>query len=82
MSKRPISPLRQRMLEDMTVRRIGEKTRANYIRHVETFTAFLGRSPDTARAEDVRRFQVPLTGTGVGPRPPATPTLRSTRCAR
>jgi site-specific recombinase XerD len=67
MSERPISPLRQRMLEDMTVRRIGEKTRSNYIRHVATFTAFLGRSPDTATAEDVRHFQVHLTGTGVGP---------------
>ena len=67
MSERHISPLRQRMLEDMTVRRIGEKTKSNYIRHVESFTAFLGRSPDTATAEDVRRFQVHLTGAGVGP---------------
>ena len=67
MSERPISPLRQRMLEDMTVRRIGEKTRSNYIRHIAAFTAFPGRSPDTATAEDVRRFQVHLTGTGVGP---------------
>ena len=67
MSERPISPLRQRMQEDLTVRRISEKTRSNYIRHVATFTAFLDRSPDTATAEDVRRFQVHLTGTGVGP---------------
>ena len=37
MSERPISPLRQRMLEDMTVRKLGEKTRRNYIRHVEAF---------------------------------------------
>ena len=65
MSERPTSPLRQRMLEDMTVRWIGEKTRANCIRHAATFTAFLGRSPDTATAEDVRRFQVHLTGTSV-----------------
>jgi hypothetical protein len=43
MSERPISPLRQRMLEDMTVRRIGEKTPSKYIRHVATFTEFLGR---------------------------------------
>ena len=67
MSEKPISPLRHRMLEDMTVRRIGEKTQSNYIRHVATFTEFLGRSPDTATAEDVRRFQVHLTATGVGP---------------
>jgi len=67
MSAKPISPLRHRMLEDMTVRRIGEKTQSNYIRHIATFTEFLGRSPDTATAEDVRRFQVHLTATGVGP---------------
>ena len=67
MSEKPISPLRRRMLEDMAVRRLGEKTQSNYIRHIETFTAFLGRSPDTATAEDVRRFQIHLTETGVGP---------------
>ena len=67
MSERPISPLRRRMLEDMAVRRLGEKTKSNYIHHVENFTAFLGRSPETATAEDVRRFQVHLTETGAGP---------------
>ena len=45
MSEKPISPLRQRMIEDMTVRNFSEKTRNDYIRHVKTFTAFLGRSP-------------------------------------
>ena len=49
MSEKPISPLRQRMIEDMTVRNFGEKTRNDYIRHVKTFTAFLGRSPNTER---------------------------------
>ncbi len=44
MSEKPISPLRQRMIEDMSVRNFGEKTRNDYIRHVRTFTAFLGRS--------------------------------------
>ena len=44
MSKEPISPLRQRMIEDMSLRNFGEKTRHDYIRHVRTFTAFLGRS--------------------------------------
>jgi len=48
MSARPISPLRQRILEDMTARRIGETTQSNYIRRVQSFTTFLGRSPDTA----------------------------------
>ncbi len=61
MSEKPISPLRRRMIEDMTVRNFVEKTRNDYIRHVRTFTAFLGRSPDTATAEDLRRFQLHQT---------------------
>jgi integrase/recombinase XerD len=69
MSQKPISELRRRMLEDMVVRRLGEKTKSDYIRHVENFTAFLGRSPDAATAEDVRRFQVHLAEIGVGPSP-------------
>ena len=67
MSEKPISPLRRRMIEDMTVRNFVEKTRNDYIRHVKTFTAFLGRSPDTATAEDLRRFQLHQTQTGVRP---------------
>ena len=47
MSEKPISPLRQRMIEDMTMRNFVEKTRNDYIRQVKTFTAFLSRSPDT-----------------------------------
>ena len=54
----PISPLRRRMIEDMTVRGFGEKTQSDYIRHVKNFTIFLGRSPDTAEGEDLRTFQV------------------------
>ena len=57
MSEKPISPLRRRMIEDMTVRNFVEKTRNDYIRHVKTLTAFLGRSPDQAIPEDLRRFQ-------------------------
>ena len=67
MSEKPISPLRQRMIEDMSLRNFVEKTRNDYIRHVRTFTAFLGRSPDTATAEDLRRFQLHQTQTGVRP---------------
>jgi integrase len=67
MSERPISPLRQRMLEDMAVRKFGEKTRRDDIRHVEAFASFLGRSPDTATADDVRRYQVHLTDSGAQP---------------
>ena len=66
-SHRPVSALRQRMIEDMTVRGFGEKTRHDYIRHVRSFAAFLGRSPDTATAEDVRRFQLHQTESGVRP---------------
>ena len=65
MSEKPISPLRRRMIEDMSVRNFVEKTRNDYIRHVRTFTAFLGRSPDTATPEDLRRFQLHQTQTGV-----------------
>lgn len=67
MNQKPISDLRRRMLEDMAVRRLGEKTRHDYINHVETFAIFLGRSPDTATAEDLRRFQVHETGQGSKP---------------
>jgi integrase/recombinase XerD len=67
MSEKPVSPLRRRMIEDMTVRNFVEKTRNDYIRHVKTFTAFLGCSPDTATAEDLRRFQLHQTETGVRP---------------
>ena len=67
MSEKPISPLRQRMLEDMTVRNFGEKTRNDYIRRVKTFTAFFDRPPDTATAEDLRRFQLHQRRTGVRP---------------
>jgi integrase/recombinase XerD len=67
MSEKPISPLRRRMIEDMTVRNFVEKTRNDYIRHVRTFTAFLGRSPDQAIPEDLRRFQLHQTQSGVRP---------------
>jgi site-specific recombinase XerD len=67
MSEKPISPLPRRMIEDMTMRNFVEKTRNDYIRHVRTFTAFLGRSPETATAEDLRRFQLRQTQTGVRP---------------
>ena len=67
MSETPISPLRRRMIEDMTVRGFGEKTQSNYIRHVKNFSLFLGRSPATGRPEDVRAFQVHQRNAGVQP---------------
>jgi hypothetical protein len=48
MTEKPISPLRQRMIEDMTVRNFVEKTRNDYVHHVRAFMAFLKRSPDTS----------------------------------
>ncbi len=65
MRDKPVTPLRRRMIEDMALRKFGEKTQADYIRHVERFARFLGRSPDTATANDLRRFQVHLSETGV-----------------
>ena len=66
-SAKPISPLRRRMIEDMTVRGFGEKTQSDYIRHVKNFTVFLGGSPDTAEGEDLRRFQLHQREQGVQP---------------
>ncbi len=54
----PISPLRQRLVDDMTLRRFSQETQRNYLRDVGRFASFLGRQPDTATADDLRRFQV------------------------
>jgi integrase/recombinase XerD len=62
---KPISPLRQRMLEDMRMRKLGEKTQAGYLRAVRDFNVFLERSPGNATAEDVRRYQLHLAERGV-----------------
>ena len=64
-NRKPISPLRQRMIEDMTLRKLSPKTQAGYVRAVKNFTRFLGRSPDTATAEDLRRYQLHLVDSGV-----------------
>jgi integrase/recombinase XerD len=58
MTEQAVSPLRRRMIEDMTVRGFGEKTQIDYIRQVRNFTIFLDRSPDLAEPEDLRRYQV------------------------
>jgi integrase/recombinase XerD len=67
MIDKPISPLRQRMIEDMTARHFAEKVQTDYIRYVRSFAAFLGRSPDSATAEDLRLFQLHMTKTHVSP---------------
>jgi integrase/recombinase XerD len=60
MTDKAISPLRRRMIEDMTIREIAPKTQQGYIRTIKNLAAFLGRSPDTASFEDIRRFQLHL----------------------
>ena len=64
----PVSPLRRRMLDDMAMRGLHEDTQRNYIMSVRNFAAFLGRSPETATPEDVRRFQIHQADSGVQPR--------------
>uniref|UniRef100_UPI001780645F phage integrase N-terminal SAM-like domain-containing protein n=1 Tax=Mesorhizobium silamurunense TaxID=499528 RepID=UPI001780645F len=61
------SALRERMIEDMCMRGFTEDTRRDYIRCVKAFAAFIGRSPDTATAEDLRRFQLHQTQAGMRP---------------
>ena len=67
MSDTPISPLRRRMIEDMTVRGFGEKTQSDYIRHVKNLSTFLDHALVRATAEDLRAFQLHQRETGVGP---------------
>ncbi|OGA29845.1 MAG: integrase [Betaproteobacteria bacterium RIFCSPLOWO2_12_61_14] len=62
-----VSPLRQRMLEDMRMRKLAPKTQTAYIRAVRRFTAYLGRPPDTATVEDLRNFQLRLVDEGTSP---------------
>jgi integrase/recombinase XerD len=66
MTDAPISPLRRRMIEDMTLRKLAARTQEGYIRAVKDFSAFLGASPDTASAEDVRRYRLHLVASGAG----------------
>ncbi len=64
MTDKRISPLRQRMIEDMTVRGFAAATQTGYIRTARDFTAFFGRSPDQASAEDLRRYQLHMRSNG------------------
>lgn len=72
-SNKPISPLRQRMLEDMRIRDLTIGTQTGYIRAVKRFSDYLGRSPDTASAEDLRLFQLHMVEEGA-----TTSTLNAT----
>jgi site-specific recombinase XerD len=66
MTEEAMSPLRRRMIEDMTIRNLAPKTQQGYIRTIKDLAVFLGRSPDTASFEDVRRYQLHLARSGVG----------------
>ena len=63
---RSVTSLRQLMLDDMAMRAMGLRTQHDYVRHVRAFAAFLRRSPDTATAKDVRRFQLDQCEHNVG----------------
>ncbi len=63
----PTTPLRQRMQQDMLMRGLGVHTQHDYVRHVRRFAVFLGRAPDTATPEDIRRFQLHQHENGVSP---------------
>ena len=73
MTKQAISPLRQRMIEDMAIRKLAAKTQHDYVQRVKDFAVFLGRSPDTAKSEDVRSFRLHLASRGAG-----TPKINAT----
>lgn len=66
-SSQTVSPLRQRMIEDMRLRKLESKTQSAYVRAVRKLAAFIGRSPDTASAEDLRRFQLHMVDSGASP---------------
>jgi site-specific recombinase XerD len=66
-STREISPLRQRMLEDMRLRKLAPQTQASYVRSVRRLAGYLRRPPDTATVEDLRNFQLHLVDRGTSP---------------
>src|SRR5712672_3459499 len=76
MTEQAISPLRRRMIEDMSIRKFAAKTQHDYVQRVKDLATFLGRSGATAEAEDVRRFRLHLTASGAG-----TPKINATVAA-
>lgn len=67
MTEERVSPLRQRMIEDMRIRGMGAKGQSSHIRAIKDFAAFLARSPDTATSEDLRAYQLHMTEVGIAP---------------
>jgi site-specific recombinase XerD len=66
MTDEAMSPLRRRMIEDMSMRRLAPKTQKDYIQVIKNLAVFIGRSPDTASFEEIRRFQLQVAASGVG----------------
>jgi len=62
----PVTTLRQRLIEDMNLHRLSRATQRNYLRDVARFASWLGRPPDTATDEDLRRYQIKQSQTGHG----------------
>src|SRR6266536_4229383 len=73
MTDEAMSPLRRRMIEDMSIRKFAPKTQHDYVQRVKDFAEFLGRAPDTAKSEDVRGFRLHLASSGAG-----TPKINAT----
>ena len=73
MTDEAMSPLRRRMIEDTTIRKFAPKTQHDYVQRFKNFAAFLGRSPDTAKSEEVRGFRLHLASSGAG-----TPKINAT----
>jgi integrase/recombinase XerD len=71
-----LSPLRRRMIEDMTIRNLSPATQRSYVHAVAKFSRHFGRSPRRLGLEDVRAFQVHLVSTGI-----SWPALNQTVCA-
>ena len=67
MSEKPISDLRRRMIEDMTIRGFTQATQRDYIRSVKSLAGFIGRSPDTATPDEIRAYQLRLREDGASP---------------
>jgi site-specific recombinase XerD len=65
MTTEAITPLRQRMIEDMSSRKLGAHSQRSHIYSCKRFAAFLKRSPETATGEDIRQFQLHLAETGM-----------------
>src|SRR3954470_21642800 len=65
MSTKTVSPLRQRMIEDMNARKLSLHSQRSHIDSCKRFAGFLKRSPETATPEDIRRFQLHLSESGM-----------------